>query len=62
MQARDDNEPTVRIRELRKDRVNFVLEHVDLACGYIPCCRSMTSSLIHSRVQIRQFLATSYDG
>ncbi|KZP34686.1 RBP11-like subunits of RNA polymerase [Athelia psychrophila] len=31
MQARDDNEPTVRIRELRKDRVNFVLEHVDLA-------------------------------
>ncbi len=24
-------EPTVRIRELKKDRVNFVLENVDLA-------------------------------
>ena len=25
-------EPTVRIRELLKDRVDFVLENVDLAC------------------------------
>ena len=30
MQA--DLEPTVRIRELLKDRVDFVLENVDLAC------------------------------
>ena len=27
----DDLEPTVRIRELKKDRVNFVLGNVDLA-------------------------------
>ena len=27
----DDQEPTVRIRELKKDRVNFVLGNVDLA-------------------------------
>jgi hypothetical protein len=32
MQGQDDLEPTVRIRELKKDRVNFVLENVDLAC------------------------------
>jgi hypothetical protein len=29
--AMDDLEPTVRIRELKKDRVNFVLGNVDLA-------------------------------
>lgn len=34
MQSHEEQEPTVRIRDLRKDRVNFVLEHVDLACGY----------------------------
>ena len=27
----EDLEPTVRIRELKKDRVNFVLGNVDLA-------------------------------
>lgn len=32
MQSHDDLEPTVRIRELKKDRVNFVLGNVDLAC------------------------------
>ncbi|KAF8070125.1 DNA-directed RNA polymerase II, subunit 3 [Lyophyllum atratum] len=31
MQGHDDLEPTVRIRELKKDRVNFVLKNVDLA-------------------------------
>jgi len=31
MQTQEDFEPTVRIRELKKDRVNFVLENVDLA-------------------------------
>ncbi|PPQ98640.1 hypothetical protein CVT24_003973 [Panaeolus cyanescens] len=31
MQALEELEPTVRIRELKKDRVNFVLENVDLA-------------------------------
>ncbi|KAF8161101.1 DNA-directed RNA polymerase II, subunit 3 [Crassisporium funariophilum] len=31
MQTQEDLEPTVRIRELKKDRVNFVLENVDLA-------------------------------
>lgn len=31
MQAFEDAEPVVRIRDLKKDRVNFVLENVDLA-------------------------------
>jgi len=31
MQNQEDYEPTVRIRELKKDSVNFVLENVDLA-------------------------------
>ncbi|KAH9485388.1 DNA-directed RNA polymerase II subunit RPB3 [Psilocybe cubensis] len=31
MQSNEDLEPTVRIRELKKDRVNFVLGNVDLA-------------------------------
>lgn len=33
MQAHEDLEPIVRIRDLKKDRVNFVLENVDLAYG-----------------------------
>lgn len=37
MQAHDELDPTVRIRELKKDRVNFVLENVDLACGRFVC-------------------------
>jgi hypothetical protein len=32
MQSFEDTEPVVRIRDLKKDRVNFVLENVDLAC------------------------------
>ena len=28
-------EPIVRIRELKKDRVNFVLENVDMAYVYV---------------------------
>ena len=31
MQAQEDLEPTVRIRELKVDKVNFVLGNVDLA-------------------------------
>ncbi|KIL00707.1 hypothetical protein PAXRUDRAFT_821395 [Paxillus rubicundulus Ve08.2h10] len=31
MQSYEDTEPIVRIRDLKKDRVNFVLENVDLA-------------------------------
>ncbi|KAK0212666.1 DNA-directed RNA polymerase II, subunit 3 [Desarmillaria ectypa] len=31
MQSQDDPEPTVRIRDLKKDRADFVLENVDLA-------------------------------
>jgi hypothetical protein len=31
MQVNDILEPNVRIRELKKDRVNFVLENVDLS-------------------------------
>lgn len=33
MQAHEELDPTVRIRDLKKDRVNFVLENVDLACA-----------------------------
>ena len=32
MQTQEDSEPSVRIRELKPDRVDFVLENVDLAC------------------------------
>jgi DNA-directed RNA polymerase II subunit RPB3 len=31
MQVQEDLEPTVRIRELKIDKVNFVLGNVDLA-------------------------------
>jgi hypothetical protein len=31
MQVNDLLEPNVRIRELKKDRVNFVLENVDIS-------------------------------
>jgi DNA-directed RNA polymerase II subunit RPB3 len=31
MQVNDLLEPNVRIRDLKKDRVNFVLENVDLS-------------------------------
>jgi DNA-directed RNA polymerase II subunit RPB3 len=31
MQVNDVLEPNVRIRELKKDRVNFVLENVDIS-------------------------------
>lgn len=31
MQGHEDLEPTVHIRELKKDKVNFVLKNVDLA-------------------------------
>lgn len=34
-----DPEPVVRIRELKRDRVNFVLENVDLACGCLKRAR-----------------------
>jgi hypothetical protein len=31
MQVNDLLEPNVRIRELKKDRVNFILENVDIS-------------------------------
>lgn len=31
MQSLEDTEPVVRIRDLKKDRANFVLENVELA-------------------------------
>jgi hypothetical protein len=31
MQTYEDNEPIVRIRDYKQDRVNFMLENVDLA-------------------------------
>jgi DNA-directed RNA polymerase II subunit RPB3 len=34
--AMDDLEPTVRIRELKRDKVDFVLENVDLAYAALP--------------------------
>ncbi len=40
MQSQDDPEPTVRIRDLKKDRADFVLENVDLACAAFLCAYS----------------------
>lgn len=39
MQSLEDTEPVVRIRDLKKDRVNFVLENVDLA--YVQALRQL---------------------
>lgn len=37
MQANTEHvDPTVRIRDVQKDRVNFVLENVDLAYAGLP--------------------------
>lgn len=36
MQSFEDTEPVVRIRDLKKDRVNFVLDNVDLAYVHSP--------------------------
>jgi hypothetical protein len=51
----DDLEPTVRIRDLKKDRVNFVLENVDLAYA----CRlfALSSATSLTCVQVREFIA-----
>lgn len=35
-------EPIVRIRELKKDRVNFVLENVDMAYVFVLLVRART--------------------
>ena len=43
MQAREELDPTVRIRDLKKDRVNFVLENVDLACGRFVATHTIAS-------------------
>ena len=44
MQSLEDSEPVVRIRDLKKDRVNFVLENVDLA--YVQAMRRI-AILVH---------------
>jgi len=52
MQAHDDLEPTVRIRELKRDRVNFVLENVDLAYGSLYACQNRMCYSCHPGLQI----------
>jgi len=51
----EDAEPIVRIRELKKDRVNFILENVDLAyvlsfldngCPFTPCANHRLANSI----------------
>jgi hypothetical protein len=34
MQA--DLEPTVQVRDLKRDRVNFILDNVDISCATLP--------------------------
>lgn len=51
MQSFEDTEPVVRIRDLKRDRVNFVLENVDLAYVQRPVSiqPSTFTSVIHGR-------------
>lgn len=56
-------EPTVRIRTLKKDRVNFVLENADLAYAQTSC--ELSHALTNARqctTQFRQFCTESNDG
>lgn len=64
MQGQDDLEPTVRIRELKKDRVNFVLENVDLACVHSVVVFKKVAAIwadIRS-LQVCEFIEEGYDG
>ena len=53
MQAVQELEPIVRIRDLKKDSVNFTLENVDLGCAVPPvrCLRFWTD--LSEGLQIR---------
>ncbi len=63
MQTQEDVEPTVRIREVKKDRVNFVLGNVDLGVSpRIDLPSNPTSNTELGSRQIRQFSATGHDG
>jgi len=53
MQAHEELDPTVRIRDLKKDRVNFVLENVDLAYVFIQPCTDPGSNILELGSQIR---------
>jgi hypothetical protein len=53
MQAHEELDPTVRIRDLKKDRVNFVLENVDLAYVFIQPCTEPGSNILELGSQIR---------
>lgn len=58
-----DAEPIVRIRDLKKNSVNFVLQNVDLA--FVPALPSMSSphlGLTVMAAQIRQLFQESDDG
>jgi DNA-directed RNA polymerase II subunit RPB3 len=50
MQNHSDLEPTVRIRDLKKDRVDFVLENVDLAyaCLILHCVLRLLPNIYYS--------------
>jgi len=45
VEMQEDTEPSVRIRELKPDRVDFVLENVDLACVAFSMTHNLLSHL-----------------
>lgn len=53
-------DPVVRMRELRKNGVNFVLENVDLSC--VVSYPEPTACTTKRVVQFRKLVETGHDG
>ena len=66
MQANAEHvDPTVRIRDVQKDRVNFVLENVDLAYAGLPTQSESAvpvQSLMGMIRQICELVTARHDG